>query len=493
MIKSKIAFKLSLNFAAALILFSLIIGGIFLALFKNYTVEIHKLQLQKYAEAIADTLSGEQKHGMRGMMSGAYIHFISESTDVNVWIVDENLNVITPSTGHMMGHQGHDMMRGHYNVAQLPPNAGQVIQNVFKNETVFSEDFSDVLSQLTLTVGVPVRHADGSVWGAVLVHAPVEGMNKAVAQGLIILGISILVALGLVFALSLALAYFFTKPLNIMKDVALQLAQGNYKAACHIRQNDEIGDLADTLDILAGRLDEASKESGKLEQLRKDLVSNISHELRTPVTVIRGSLEALCDHVVTDPQKVAEYHEQMLIEAKFLQRLIGDLLDLSRLQNPDFVIEKQQVRLDEVLSDVCRSARQIARQQGVVVHSDIARDTVRLWGDYGRLRQMFLIVIDNAVKFSPAGGQVEMTAGEQTITIRDHGPGIAQEHLPHIFDRFYKTHGEDNKTGTGLGLAIAKQIAMRHHIELSVRNAPGGGAVFCFIIQEPLAKDVPVL
>lgn len=475
MLNNKIALKLSLSFALALIIFSIIISGVFLVLFKQYTVDLHKTQLQNYAQSLAQSLSSGKRYN--GMGYGAHLYFSSEIMGYNVWIVDENMNVITPRN-----MQHHKMMHANYTFSELPPNASEVIREVFQDKTVFSEGFSDVLSQLTLTVGVPIKDANGKVWGAVLLHSPVEGTTDGIYQGLMILGISIILALIIVLALAILFSYFFTKPLTKMKSVAMQLAEGNYQAKCNIKQKDEVGELANVMDLLAGRLDEASKESLKLEQMRKDFVSNISHELRTPVTVIRGSLEALCDKIITDPNQIDEYHLQMLNEAKFLQRLVGDLLDLSRLQNPDFAIEKQELNLNDVISDVFRSARQIAKNKNININIDLENPNLKISGDYGRLRQMFLIILDNAIKFSFENNKVDVLVKNDTIIIRDYGIGINEKDLPHIFDRFYKTHGEHNKVGTGLGLAIAKQIAERHNIELIAQNNFDGGAKFIFKI-----------
>lgn len=475
MLNNKIALKLSLSFALALIIFSIIISGVFLVLFKQYTVDLHKTQLQNYAQSLAQSLSSGKRYN--GMGYGAHLYFSSEIMGYNVWIVDENMNVITPRN-----MQHHKMMHANYTFSELPPNASEVIREVFQDKTVFSEGFSDVLSQLTLTVGVPIKDANGKVWGAVLLHSPVEGTTDGIYQGLMILGISIILALIIVLALAILFSYFFTKPLTKMKSVAMQLAEGNYQAKCNIKQKDEVGELANVMDLLAGRLDEASKESLKLEQMRKDFVSNISHELRTPVTVIRGSLEALCDKIITDPNQIDEYHLQMLNEAKFLQRLVGDLLDLSRLQNPDFAIEKQELNLNDVISDVIRSARQIAKNKNININIDLENPNLKISGDYGRLRQMFLIILDNAIKFSFENNKVDVLVKNDTIIIRDYGIGINEKDLPHIFDRFYKTHGEHNKVGTGLGLAIAKQIAERHNIELIAQNNFDGGAKFIFKI-----------
>ncbi len=263
-----------------------------------------------------------------------------------------------------------------------------------------------------------------------------------------------------------------------MKNTALQLSNGDYTAKSGVNQNDEIGELANTIDLLAMRLDRASKESEKLEKLRRDFVANISHELKTPITVIRGSLEALYDKVVADPKKIEEYQIQMLKEAKFLERLVGDLLDLSKLQNTDFIIDKTDVNINDVMMDVIRSGYQLAKKKNIRIDSSLPNEFISIQGDYGRLRQMFLILMDNAIKFSFQDGVVEIKVTKDEVSIRDHGPGIDEGHLPYIFDRFYKTQGEENKSGTGLGLAIAKQIGERHSIKLTAQNHPHGGALF---------------
>jgi signal transduction histidine kinase len=313
-----------------------------------------------------------------------------------------------------------------------------------------------------------------------LLHSPVKGINDAVNQGVRILAVSVTVALVLSIILSVLFTISFTRPLKKMKNSTVQLAAGDYTIKTGVHGQDEIGELASAIDILSEQLELAGKESEKLMKLRRDFVANISHELRTPVTVIRGSLEALCDEVVVEPTQVKEYHCQMLNESIFLQRLVNDLLDLSRLQNIDFIIEMQELNLCEVLDDVVRSARNIAETKQIKILDEKGTSPCKVVGDYGRIRQMLMIIIDNAIKFSPENSVVFISLKNREISIRDHGAGISQEDLPYIFERFYKSKSEQNKNGTGLGLSIAKQIAERHHIQLSVSSSQTEGTEFRF-------------
>ncbi len=403
--------------------------------------------------------------GNNGMMHGGqagygvYLRLIDEIAMTDVWIVDENLQLIT--AGHMS--------QPAYLYADLPPDAESVVKEVFSGTTTFSEGFSDLINTPTLTIGTPIKLND-MVVGALLLHSPVEGMQEAAGQGFQILIVSIVTALLLAMLLSALLALSFTKPLKKMQKSAMRLADGDYTAKTEVKQQDEIGELAGAIDVLSERLDLAKRESDRLDQLRRDFVANISHELRTPVTVIRGSLEALCDEVVTEPEQVKHYHRQMLMESLFLQRLVTDLLDLSRLQNTDFAIEMHPLNLCDVVNDAVRSAGQMALKKEVTIQLEQNEPIVTVQGDYGRLRQMLMIILDNAIKFSPYGDTVTVSLKDRTVKICDHGAGISPDDLPHIFDRFYKTKSQENKTGSGLGLAIANQIAQRHGIKISVQS-----------------------
>jgi signal transduction histidine kinase len=194
------------------------------------------------------------------------------------------------------------------------------------------------------------------------------------------------------------------------------------------------------------------------------------------------------DGVVTDDERRDEYLAQMLAETKLLQRLVGDLLDLARLQNMDFKIEKQPVALCSILQDVKRGAENVAAQKNVSVSLAIQSEDCVMLGDFDRIRQMFMVVVDNAVKFSPEGGEVFVSLLEKKktllVSVRDNGKGIPQNELPGIFDRFAKTEDPVNKSGTGLGLAIAKQIALRHDITIRVQSEEGRGTEFIFEIPK---------
>lgn len=481
---SRIALRLMLYFSAALLLFALVIGGVFAALSARRTMDLRREALQTRAQTIASTmyefLSGTAKpmngthmgqghgNGMHGTGFGAYMRFLDDIAMADVWVVDSDSKTITPGSEHMET----------ITYGELPEDGEVVIDQALEGNPTFSESFSGVLGEHTLSVGVPIRKDEASApIGAVLLHTPVQTISETVWEGLYTLLFSLLLALLAAIPAAVLLSRRFTRPLRRMRENAARLAEGDLSVRNGIRQEDEIGDLAAAMDFMANRLEEASQESARLEQGRRDFISNISHELRTPVTVLRGSLEALNDGVITDPDQIEEYQRQMLAESRHLQRLVNDLLELSRLQNADFKMEKSPLELHQLLEDVARSMRRVAEPKGVTLETQSQPKEFPAVGDYGRLRQMLVIVTDNALKFSPPGEKVTLSLadreGRPALSVTDHGPGIPPEQLPKIFERFHHAGGEENPTGTGLGLPIAQQIARRHNVEIQVYSRPG--------------------
>lgn len=467
--------KLAASFAAVLLLFAAVLGAVFVTMFRQHTIAINRAAMEERALSIAETLgSFETGGGGRGMGHGggggstgghgAYMRFLDELSLAEVWIVDEGLNLLTPTHGHTTTY------------AELPDNAEQIVSRVFTGELTYGEEFSGLLDAPTLTVGAPIRTGSG-ITGAVLLHSPVSGVEEAVRQGLSALIWGVLIALVLSSGAAVWLSYRFTRPLGRMKNTALCLAQGDYAASTGVAQRDEIGQLAETIDLLAGRLALAEQERAALDQLREDFVANVSHELRTPVAVLRGSVEVLRDGTVSSAQEVSDYYEQMLAESRHLERLVNDLLDLSRLQDAQFHLDFAHINLCDVVRDGARSIRRLAAEKELELSVDCPEEECLVRADYGRIRQVLLILLDNGVKFSPPGERVAVSLQKEgdgyLLTVCNRGENIPQEELPHLFDRFYKTSNRQNRTGTGLGLSIAKEIADRHGATIWAQS--GGG------------------
>lgn len=397
-----------------------------------------------------------------------------------VWIVDAK-------TGNIV--QGRNEKGQPFSYLKLPPNAEETIKKAISGETTTTENFNDYLNENSITVAVPIKNGE-TIEGVVLLHSPVKYMSSALKSGIYTLIFSILAALILASISAVWLSISFTKPLNKIRDTTTELAKGNYEVTTQIKQSDEIGELAKSIDKLALQLDKSSKESERFQKMRQNFIANISHELRTPITVIRGSIEAICDGVISNPEQLKDYNEQILSDSIHLQRLVNDLIDLTKLQNTDFSIDKSTINLFEIINDAVRSMKQISTKKGVKISFSVEKaieaDKYLFVGDYQRIRQMIIIVLDNAIKFSNEDQKVDIFLKKENkkyeLKICDSGRGIDPENIGEIFNRYHKSNTEENKNGMGLGLAIAKEIALRHNIEIFVKSVPNIKTVFTFLI-----------
>ena len=397
-----------------------------------------------------------------------------------VWIVDAK-------TGNIV--QGRNEKGQPFSYLKLPPNAEATIKKAISGEATTTENFNDYLNENSITVAVPIKNGE-TIEGVVLLHSPVKYMSSALKSGIYTLVFSILAALILAGISAVWLSISFTKPLNKIRNTTTELAKGNYEVTTQVNQNDEIGVLAKSIDKLALQLDKSSKESERFEKMRQNFIANISHELRTPITVIRGSIEAICDGIIKDSEQLKDYNEQILSDSIHLQRLVNDLIDLTKLQNTDFSIDKSTINLFEIINDAVRSMKQISTKKGVKINfsteNAIEEDRYLFVGDYQRIRQMIIIVLDNAIKFSNENQEVDILLKKENnkyeLKICDSGRGIDSKNIGEIFNRYHKSNTEENKNGMGLGLAIAKEIAIRHNIEIMVESEPYIKTVFTFLI-----------
>ncbi len=229
----------------------------------------------------------------------------------------------------------------------------------------------------------------------------------------------------------------------------------------------------------------------RLEKIRKDFVANVSHELKTPVTVIKGYAEALLDGLVTsDPERAVAFVEIIRNHVERQAELIGNLLTLSELESKEFSLELHPLELAGSARRAVTILEPKAGERGVTVRLSGLDGLPPVLIDPGRLEQVFVNLLDNAIKYSPAGGEVHLSAeavGEVvTVFVRDSGPGIPPQSLGRVFERFYRVdEGRSREEGgNGLGLAIVKHIVQLHGGMVRVESTPGQGSIFSFTLKK---------
>lgn len=233
-------------------------------------------------------------------------------------------------------------------------------------------------------------------------------------------------------------------------------------------------------------------ERKRLEKTRRDLVANVSHELRTPLTAVRGAAETLLDGALDSPQYARHFAELILRQSHRLERLVQDLMELASLESGESPPRPRRIDAAELADSVLEAVTDLAQAQGVEVERRLPREPLIFAADARQVEQALLNLLDNAIKYTGQGGRVtlamEIQDQEVVVSVSDTGPGIAAEHLPRIFERFYRvdTNRSREMGGTGLGLAIVKHIAQVHHGRVEVASAPGQGSTFRLIL--PLVK-----
>jgi signal transduction histidine kinase len=283
-------------------------------------------------------------------------------------------------------------------------------------------------------------------------------------------------AAGIALVIARWVARGMTQPLRDMAQAARRMETGDYTQRVHTSSRDEVGQLAQAFNRMSAELDQ-------LERLRRDLVANVSHELKTPISALRAHLENLLDGVERpDPETL----QVMLAQSERLGRLVDQLLDLSRLESGDVPLHREEVALAPLVSQVLSEIEVAGAGRSVELERAVPEDLPAVYADRERIHQVLFNLLDNAVRFTPAGGRVTVSAdrhdGSVDVHVADTGPGIPPEHLPRLFERFYRADParSQKEGGTGIGLAIARSVVEAHGGRIWADSSPGQGSVFTF-------------
>lgn len=287
-------------------------------------------------------------------------------------------------------------------------------------------------------------------------------------------------------AVSIAGAFWFsrwfTKPIASVSDAARRIAKGDYTVRVVPATHDELGALAEDFNVMAA-------EIGRTAELQRDLLANVSHDLRTPLTLIKGYAETVRDLTGADAQKRAEQLNVIIDEADRLSALVGSVMELSRYssgaQKPALVSFDLVQLCDEV---ACRY-EDICQKSGYTITLD-APQPCPVMADPDGMTRVVHNLLANAVHHIGDDGQILLhvcreAGGAVTVRVEDHGAGIAKEDLPYIFDKYYRARADAGKQGTGLGLSITKAILVAHGFPFGVNSEPGKGTVFWFTAKGP--------
>lgn len=357
--------------------------------------------------------------------------------------------------------------------------AAQVIQKAL-NGTVNQQQMTHPkFGYQFMIIGLPIYYEAG-VKGAMLITMPMASVDDTAdilkKQLIIITGILLLVSVIISFRLSKR----FANPIQRISKQAESYTAGQFAVRIEDIGNDEIGQLAKRMNQMGDTLIQN-------EVLQKEIIANVSHEIRTPLALIRGYAETIRDVTGDNPEKRRKQLNIIVEESERLNNIVEDILNLSQLQSGALSIEIEPFSLYEMLLKIrehyqLQDASRTFHMHGVV---ELSEDVV---GDKKKLEHVFRNLIDNAFRHTKENELVEVVVIQKVnrinVAIIDHGEGIAQEDLEHIFERYYRGNRADGKKGTGLGLAIVKSILELHQLSFGVESEPGKGTTFWFELEK---------
>ena len=342
-------------------------------------------------------------------------------------------------------------------------------------------NINNLFKESLLIVGYP--HPQGTF--AILIGSSMAELEGTIYDMYRITFSCLIVTAVITFVLIHLSSRTISKPLRQMNEAARVIADGDFDKRIPVASKDEVGQLADRFNIMAESLQEQ-------EKIRRAFIANLSHDLRSPLTSMRGFLQAIQDNTVP-PEKQPYYLDIVMDETERLIKLSNDLLNIQMAQDADMTLTFSVFDLNELIRKTVMRFEQRALDKGLKIICRFAHDTDSVCADAGMIQRALYNLLDNAVKFSPVQtGEVvidtTVTESKIAVGIKDNGPGIPEHQRKRIFDRFYKgdpSRGADKK-GSGLGLSIVREFIRAHGGCVTVESPPGGGSLFVFTL--PLAK-----
>jgi signal transduction histidine kinase len=307
---------------------------------------------------------------------------------------------------------------------------------------------------------------------------------------LLLATILLLFASGIAIVLGSFFSEAVSRRITALNETVQEVSEKGLGPRAEVTGGDEIAQLAQAFNIMAGQLEDTARKQQELEALRRDLIAWTSHDLQTPLASVRAIVEALADGVVDDPETSKRYLQTAKREIGALSSLIDSLFEMATLDAGGLVLDLALNSLADLVSDTLESFSAMAREKDVQLTGEVDRGVDPVMMDTQRIGRVLNNLVGNALRYTPPGGEVFVSAQsvdrQVTVLVRDSGPGLDEMDLPFIFDRFYR--GEKSRSrktgGAGLGLAIAKGFIEAHGGEMQAYSAPEGGAIFQFTLPK---------
>ena len=318
----------------------------------------------------------------------------------------------------------------------------------------------------------------GETEGVIRYVSSLEGINRQFTFSLAVVLAICLAFFAMVYFSNLYFVRSIVEPLAGITETARLIADGSYGVQIEKKFDDEIGELTDTINDMSLKIRQS-------EKTQSEFISSVSHELRTPLTAITGWAETIQSGELQSRKDVDKGMEIIVSEARRLTNMVEELLEFSRIEDGRFTLSVEPLDLKAELEDAVYTYKEFFRKEGISLeYTECEEEMIPISGDPERLRQVFCNLLDNAAKHGGAGKRIDVSIkqilGDAVIRIRDYGPGVPEDELPFLKNKFYK--GSSKARGSGIGLAVCEEIISRHEGRLDMSNAEDGGFVVAITI-----------
>lgn len=368
------------------------------------------------------------------------------------------------------------------NYSHLPDSIYELDDSMdLENGFTQTGSFYEIFNNTMISIGIPI-YLQESLEGYLILHASMEEIDSLHNNMLSIMYMPFLV---MILGVVIVLAYFsktIIRPIARINNAAREYAKGNFEAKTGVKRDDEIGELSDSLEYMAGEL-------SKLDEYRKSFIANISHDFRSPLTSIKGYLEAMLDGTIP-VEKYDRYLNIVLTESQRLTKLTTGLLELNGFDRYGQILKQVNFDILDVIQETKNTFEGQCEEKKVMLSVECRAKHTMVYADKTKIGQVVYNLVDNAIKFSPECGKVIVNIYEKNekvfVSVKDEGPGIEKDKQNRVWERFYKTdmsRGKD-KRGTGLGLSITKEIIKAHGENINLISTEGVGSEFVFSLTK---------
>lgn len=455
-----------------IILITLIVLGLLLsAFFQNYILQQRRGELIQEANLLNPFIESFLNGYMDKRSLESIFKVVDRYKDTTIWVADQS---------GIIGISYSSSIQDKEKWEDLKLTDEEFMRVLKGNIVTRTGRFGNRFPGPVLTVGSPLK-VNNRIRGAIFIHSSVEEIKNTLKD----IYANIWWAAFTSAILSIIFLYWLSRrisqPLIQMNEISREIAMGDFRKRVKVVNQDEMGQLASNFNAMADSL-------AKLEEMRKNFVANVSHELRSPLTSIRGYIEGVLDRTIQVNEQ-EKYLKVALQETKRLNKLINELLDLSQIESGQFPLNISSFDINETIRRVLIAQEDRINHKNMDVKVDFQEEQCFVEADQDRIQQVLVNLLDNAIKYNREEGQLCIKSWSHNdkvyVRIQDQGLGISKEDIPHIWERFYQVDKSrtPNRGGTGLGLSIVKKIIEEHEQNIWINSKNGEGTAFIFSLK----------